>query len=104
MPISGQWWTLSETLVETENDSEGVYELGDKDGEIVYVGRSYTIKSRLKRHISSPTTCIKNNATKYRVEYTTDSVEREKELYWEYADSHNGKGPKCNEKELPRPE
>jgi len=97
MPISAQWWTFSETLINLDKDDPGVYELGDRSGIVVYVGSSEKLRRRLKEHLNEPSyTCIKQNTIQYRIEYTADYRKREQELY----DAHvaiYGKPPKCND-------
>jgi len=91
-----QWWTFSDGMVESDREAAGVYQLGDANEKVVYVGSSNNLKRRLKEHLGeSATSCIKKNAKKYRLEYTDDYVNRERELYDEHVRVH-GVSPLCN--------
>ena len=102
MPISSRWWPFSDSIVEYERDEGGVYELGDSDGTVVYIGKSNKVKRRLKEHLEESGTCIKRNAKKYRVEYTKNYRKREYELYQEHIRLH-GEKPLCNVVSPPEP-
>ncbi len=96
MPIQNQWWSLTPNIVGYERDDPGVYELGDSDGTVIYVGSSIAVKRRLQEHLSVSTDpCIKKRAVKYRVEYTHRYEDRERELYDEHVRLH-GRPPVCN--------
>jgi predicted GIY-YIG superfamily endonuclease len=97
MPITAQWWTLSENIVQYEAEGAGVYELGSSTGLVVYIGSSNNLRRRLREHLSeSATSCIKSNATQYRVEITSNYLSRERQLYDEFVRA-NGRPPRCNE-------
>ncbi len=92
-----QWWTFTEGLVETDRDEPGVYELGNSNETIIYIGSSKEIRRRLKEHRAEPdSTCIKTNTATYRIEYTSNYKKREQELYDEFVRA-NGKAPQCND-------
>jgi excinuclease UvrABC nuclease subunit len=97
MPIAAGWWEFSEKMIELDKDEPGVYEFGDSSGAVIYVGSSSQLKRRLKEHFHEPWgTCVRLNATKYRIEYTARFKEREQELY----DAHVGifgRPPRCND-------
>ena len=91
-----QWWSFTDGMVESDKEASGVYQFGDANETVVYVGSSDNLKRRLKEHLGESTTsCIKKNAKKYRLEYTTAYVTRERELYDEHVRVH-GKPPMCN--------
>jgi predicted GIY-YIG superfamily endonuclease len=93
-----QWWSFTDTLVDMDREDPGVYQFGDDNEKVVYVGSAIQLKRRLKEHLGESTTsCIKRNAKKYRIEYTTaaDRVRRERELYDEHVRIHS-KPPICN--------
>ena len=93
MPFN-QWWTFSEGLVETDRDEPGVYELGDSNQAIIYIGSSKEIRRRLKEHRAEPdSTCIKTNTASYRIEYTSNYKKREQELYMMSSFAQTGKLP-----------
>lgn len=90
------WWTLSAGMVSSDKEESGVYELGDDQERVIYIGRADDIKARLTDHVNEKDNdCIKKNAKKYRIEYTSKHKAREKELYDEYV-RINGKAPSCN--------
>lgn len=97
MPIQAQWWSFVESVIEVDRDDPGVYELGDKDGVVIYIGSSKELRRRLKEHLSEARyTCIRQNATHYRIEYTTNYTNREQDLY-KYHLATYGKPPECND-------
>jgi len=97
MPIQAQWWSFVESVIEVERDDPGVYELGDKDGVVIYIGSSKELRRRLKEHLSDGRyTCIIQNATHYRIENTTNYMNREQDLY-KYHLATYGKPPECND-------
>ena len=66
------WWTFSKDIVAMDHDKGGVYELGNADEKVVYIGSSGEVKSRLQDHLSGSDLCITLNANKYRLEYRSD--------------------------------
>jgi hypothetical protein len=95
MPIVGSWWVFGDVLIASEHEFPGVYELGNAAGEVIYIGSSANICRRLREHWIEPSTsCVKRHTSQYRVEYCSDYVARERELY----DSHlrlHSKPPLC---------
>ncbi len=97
MPITSQWWTFTETVINLDKNQSGVYELGDASGSVVYIGSTNGMKRRLLEHLNEPaTTCIKRRTTKYRIEYTANFARREQELYDEHVRIHRA-APACND-------
>ena len=95
MPIDGSWWVFGDVLIATERELPGVYELGNAAGEVIYIGSSTNICRRLREHwIDSTSSCVKRNATQYRVEYRADYLARERELYEGHVKIHS-KPPIC---------
>jgi predicted GIY-YIG superfamily endonuclease len=96
MPITNLWHPLSGA--NSAPEAEGVYELGNSNNAVVYIGRANNLRRRLLEHNgASRTTCIGRNANRYRREVTAASVTRERELIQEYKQSHGGRLPTCNE-------
>jgi predicted GIY-YIG superfamily endonuclease len=95
MGITNRWWNFTEGMVNLDHDQPGVYELGDAAGTVVYVGSSNQIRRRLLEHLAEQGTCIKRNATLYRIEYTPYYVTRERQLYDEFVRAY-GRQPRCN--------
>lgn len=94
MPITNAWHALA-----TENapQAAGVYELGNSNNAVIYIGRAGDLSERITAHRDAPSnTCIGRNATKFRYEQTLANVTRERELFEEYKKSHGGAIPQCN--------
>ena len=89
------WWSLG--LARTEQNSAGVYELGDDSENVVYIGSSTAIRDRLMAHENSDDPCIRRYARKYRVEYTRNCREEERRRYDEFVRVH-GRPPICNDR------
>jgi predicted GIY-YIG superfamily endonuclease len=87
---------FAETIVQYERESAGVYELGNSSGQVIYIGSTNNVRRRLREHLAESGTCIKRNASVYRVEYTSNYLAREGELYDEYVRLY-GRAPHCNE-------
>ena len=96
MPIRTQWWSFVESVVSIDQNAPGVYELGNENGTVVYIGSSDDLKRRLTEHLNEePFTCIRQNATRYRIEYTAEYENWERELHRVHIAAF-GKAPKCN--------
>jgi GIY-YIG catalytic domain len=97
MPIPTQWWSFDESMVRIDRDQPGVYELGDDTGTVVYIGSSQELGKRLAEHLREPeSSCVRRNATQYRIEYTHECENRERELYKVHIATY-GKPPRCND-------
>lgn len=73
-----------------------MYEPGDSEALVVYIGSAEKTKRRIKDHVNEQENdCIKKSAKKYRTEYTQSYKCREKELYDEHVKLF-GKAPACN--------
>lgn len=91
-----QWWTFSTGMVDSDRDEGGVYELASTAEQIIYIGSSGSIKTRLRQHLSEDAkSCIKANAAKYRIDYRSDYAAEELRLYDGFV-RQAGKPPKCN--------
>jgi hypothetical protein len=92
-----RWWPFSKAMVDYERNEPGVYQFATASGAIVYIGSSNEIRDRLKEHIGEDVkSCVRQNATQYRVEYRPDYLEEEQRLYNEFV-RQNGRAPQCNE-------
>ena len=49
-----------------------MYEFGNAQKSVVYIGSSSAIKSRMRRHLSGDVACINTHAKYYRVDYRGD--------------------------------
>lgn len=94
MPISAPWQSFKNGSAPS---SEGVYELGNSTGSIVYIGRSMNLLNRLNEHASADgRTCIGGSAEYFRYELTTASITRERQLFREYKQMNGNDIPPCN--------
>jgi len=97
MPINTQWWTFAGYMVDMDRDDPGVYELGNENDQVIYIGSSNELRRRLREHLNEPSgTCVKRHAKKYRIEYTWDYKTRERQLYDEHVRVY-GRPPICND-------
>ncbi len=94
------WWTFSKDIVAMDHDKGGVYELGNADEKVVYIGSSGEVKSRLQDHLSGSDLCITLNANKYRLEYRSDYKAEELRRYNAHIRQY-GARPSCNDKAPP---
>ena len=103
MDMRNPWWAFRREIVDTEQDAPGVYELEGGYGEVIYIGGSAKIRSQLQAHLQAgETSCLKQNAVRYRVEYTKNFEKRVDELIGEHVRRHNQR-PLCNrEAEAPK--
>ena len=92
-----QWWTFSDNLVNTEKDSPGVYEFGNAQQSVVYIGSSGKVKTRLHQHLNGDDSCINTHAKYYRVDYRNDYVAEERRRYDAFM-AANGRAPRCNDR------
>jgi len=91
-----QWWGYRESIVSTDKDDFGVYELIDGDEYVIYIG-SGQVKTRLLDHLNKKEFPM---AEQYRVEYCVTETEcriREQQLLQAYKNAH-GKLPMYNER------
>jgi predicted GIY-YIG superfamily endonuclease len=94
--VWSDWWTYSATLVDSDRDEFGVYELADDNKDTLYYG-SGKVKSRLMVHLNKKECPM---ARQYRVEYLASeeaSRAREEQLLRDYESSH-GKLPMYNQR------
>ncbi len=97
MPIYSVWQHFGRDIAPK---ATGVYELGDRDGAVVYIGRTGDLRERISAHAGSPPdTCVGKRAVYFRYERTLSGVTRERELFLEYKALHEGQIPPCNEQE-----
>jgi excinuclease UvrABC nuclease subunit len=91
-----QWWLFTDAFVASDRNQGGVYQFANSSGDVVYIGSSNDIQRRLKEHLGeNTTTCIKQNAKSYRIEYTSSYVSRERELIDQFIAAY-GRLPRCN--------
>ena len=68
MPIQKRWALFSWENVEEVPEDAGAYELGNSNGEVVYVGSSRNLHQRLIQHKNDPS---KRRCKYFRYELTT---------------------------------
>jgi excinuclease UvrABC nuclease subunit len=87
MPIMTGWRSLKS---ESAPEAPGVYELGDFNGSVVYLGSSGNLKRSIARKASGQEPCIEGRAVWFRYEQTPAFVARFRELLWEYREAEGG--------------
>ena len=98
MPLGKKWSHFLKVNVAKTTDKYGVYELGNTNGEVHYIGEGQ-IKSRLLSHFVRGGEAIPGTKY-YRYEYTGGkkaAVQRQNALLKVY-DRIHGKLPKFNQK------
>lgn len=97
MPISGDRYEFTKKNVDGSPDAPGVYELLD-GVTTTYIGKAtVSIRTRLQSHYRGDEGRCTQRATHYKREVTSRPTSRERELLVEYAQTHGGKLPRCNE-------
>jgi hypothetical protein len=87
MPITTGWRSLKS---ETAPEGPGVYELGDFNGSVVYVGSSHNLKRSIARKATGQEPCIGGEAVWFRYEQTSAFLARVDELLREYTQAQGG--------------
>jgi len=100
--MSTGWIAFNRSNVDNLPSSAGVYELGNADRVVVYVGRTDNLKRRLNEHLNNPTDpCIKRVKPSYfRYEtcvWERQCCERERQLILQHQSAYR-KLPECNDK------
>ena len=98
MPLEKKWSEFTKERVSWEDDHYGVYELANRNGDVLYIGEG-RVRSRLLSHFPQGSDPIPG-VSYYRVEYTRSKdrcVSRQNALLAEYKRRH-GKLPKYNQK------
>jgi len=101
MPIRNKWRDFNEQEINRVPEVAGVYELGDANEHVVYIGSSESsIRARLLTHIKARKTV--------RVEYfrfkkldswdSSDPKEEEGRLVRQYRKQNRGKNPRLQER------
>jgi len=98
LPLPVKWSEFTYEDIDRVDEVYGVYELGDKDGEVIYIGHGI-LRDRLLAHLRGENPCTHKLAQYYRIEKTgskTRAEQRERvEMNW-YAKKHDGYLPLCN--------
>lgn len=100
MPIKNKWHRLNDPkAVQRVPDKAGVYELGNENKTVIYIGQASggRLRERIGDHVNeSVNECIKMYAVFFRYRTTRAYIEAERELFREYKERHSGKIPSCN--------
>ena len=94
--VMSQWWSFTKANVATDNDNGAVYEFGDSIKNVVYIGSSGQLKTRLQQHLNGDDTCINTNAKHYRFAYTASYKTEEKGRFAAFVKA-NSRMPLCND-------
>ena len=99
MPLLIKWSAFDKNNVLAESNSYGIYEIGDNDGKIRYIGEG-RLKDRLNSHFVGGEEPIPRSA-KYRKEVTGSkqrAEERERAELRAYSRTHDGNLPPSNKR------
>jgi hypothetical protein len=99
MGIAKRWSRMTQDALEVDIDTYGVYELADRAGHIIYVGQG-RIRERLASHSRGDEDPCTRAARFFRFEMTGGkerAEQRERALMRDYARTHGGGVPRCNE-------
>lgn len=91
MPITGTWRSLRS---ESAPEAPGVYELGDFNGSVLYIGSSGNLKRSIARHANGQETDPAGRAMWFRYEQTAAFDTRVRELLWQYERSNRAPPPR----------
>jgi excinuclease UvrABC nuclease subunit len=97
MPITGSWRSLR---TESAPEAPGVYELGDFNGSVLYVGSSGNLKRSIARHANGQEAGRAGDAMWFRYEQTAAFDTRVRDLLWQY-ERANGRPPPRNTEDAP---
>lgn len=109
------WTTYDADNTKAISGSNGVYEVADEEGRVIYIGNAggrelFGIRGRIMRHFSpeEPNPAIRGRAHRYHYEVTSMWLSRWVEMLGRYREDHGGRLPEGNEAsdehipELPR--
>ena len=98
MPLFVKWSPYNKTNVSQEPDSFGVYELADRDGQILYIGQG-RLRARLLAHFVTGRSPIPG-ASKYRTEVigVKERAEQRERAEIRNFTRKNGDCPKFNDR------
>jgi len=104
VPLPVKWSKFTDEDFDRVDEVYGVYELGDKDKNVIYIGQGI-LRDRMLAHKASNKTCVKKTQY-YRVEKTGGkkrAEQRERAEMNKY-ERQNDVLPECNKrKEYPPP-
>ena len=103
MPLDKAWQTFDPGAAKDIPPVTGVYELGDEEGNVLYIGYAggrepFGIRGRIERHFSGEEAnpVIRERACRYRYEVNAQYLTRHIERLTRHRDEH-GRLPEGNE-------
>jgi hypothetical protein len=103
MPLRKAWQTFDAAATKAIPPVTGVYELGDEQGSVLYVGYAggrepFGIRGCIERHFSDeePNPVVRERARRFRYEVNAQYLTRRIELLTRHRDEH-GRLPEGNE-------
>jgi hypothetical protein len=103
MPLKKPWETFDPAAAREIPPVTGVYELGDEEGNVLYIGYAggrepFGIRGRIERHFSREegNAVVGERARRYRYEVNAQYLTRHIELLTRHRDEH-GRLPEGNE-------
>lgn len=103
MPLNKPWQSFDPAATKEIPPVTGVYELGDEEGNVIYIGYAggrepFGMRGRIERHFSEEegNAVVRERARRYRYEVNAQYLTRHIELLTRYRDEH-GRLPEGNE-------
>lgn len=103
MPLKKPWQTFDPRAAKEIPPVTGVYELGDQEGNVLYIGYAggrepFGMRGRIEGHFSEEerNAVVREGARRYRYEVNAQYLTRHIELLTRYRDEH-GRLPEGNE-------
>jgi len=94
MSWKGRFVFAEDRIDKNVSESPGVYQL-EKVLEVVYIGSTESLQTRLREHLHSGDQCIKGAAF-FRYLETKFHEETKNTLLQEYRRNNRGRSPECN--------
>jgi len=95
LPIRKEWIELTPDNIAQVPEKDGVYELGDGDGNIIYIAGTPNLREGIREKMEEDNPCLKE-ARFFRYEEVFMYTMRESELIQQFIRQHK-RLPKCNE-------
>lgn len=95
MPIRKDWIEFTPENIARVPEKDGVYELGDSEGTVIYIAGTSNLRQGLQEKMEEDEPCFKE-ARFFRYEEAFMYTMRESELIQQFMRQHK-RLPKCNE-------
>lgn len=92
-----QWWTFNAAMIASDRDEPGVYEFADAALEVIYIGSSGRLRTRLGQHLAGSDACVSAYARFYRLDYRLDYRAEERARLLAHV-AVRGTLPRCNDR------